>query len=167
MLCTVWHTENGGDSPRIPYKVQAKKPVEIWIGTWPIEPGQSVWIEYKVNGGSWKKIQCNWQYNSNVNSYWRGVIPGLSLQADATVIYRINAKQGNFKIPDREGERPCPCPCLCGPWSFHVYCLRGDPTCSGLTRQRPIMDHRGKERYWDFLFRPVKSVVHTLKRACE
>ena len=120
MLCTVWHTEDGGDSPRIPYKVQAKKPVEIWIGTWPIEPGQSVWIEYRVNGGSWKKIQCNWQYNSNVNSYWRGVIPGLSLQADATVVYRINARQGNFKIPDREGERLCPCPCLCGPFTFTV-----------------------------------------------
>jgi len=59
---------------------------------------------------------CNWQYNTNVNSYWRGIIPGLGLQADATVEYRINAKKDNFKIPDREGEQLC----LCGPFTFTV-----------------------------------------------
>jgi len=116
MLCAVWHTENGGDSPKVLYEVQAKKLMEIWIGTWPIEPGQSVWIEYRVNSGSWKNIVCNWQYNTYVNSYWRGIIPGLGLQADATVVCRINAKQDKSKIPDREGEQLC----LCGPFTFTV-----------------------------------------------
>jgi len=118
MLCTVWHTENGGDSPRIPYEVQADTCMDMWIGTWPVELGQSVWIEYRINGGDWKKIPCNWQYNSNVNSYWRGIIPGLP--ANALLEYQINAKQGDFKIP-REGEEPpCPCPCLYGPFTFRV-----------------------------------------------
>lgn len=118
MLCTVWHTENGGDSPRIPFEVQANEPVKIWIGTWPIELGQSVWIEYRIDGGDWQKIPCNWQYNSNVNSYWRGTIPGLP--ANAMVEYKVNAKQGDLKIP-REGEYPpCPCPCLCGPFTLKV-----------------------------------------------
>jgi len=35
---------------------------------------------------------------------------------------------------------------------------------SGFTRQRSTVDHWSKERYKDFLFRPVKSRVHPLKR---
>jgi len=36
---------------------------------------------------------------------------------------------------------------------------------SGFTRQRSTVDHWSKEeRYKDFLFRPVKSGVHPLKR---
>ena len=29
MLCTVWHTENGGDLPKVLYEVQAKKLMDI------------------------------------------------------------------------------------------------------------------------------------------
>jgi glucoamylase len=118
MLCTVWHTENGGDSPRISYEVPANTSVEIWIGTWPIELGQSVWIEYRQDGGNWKKIPCNWQYNSNMNSYWRGFIPGLP--ANTLVEYKVNARQGDVKIPQEGEYPPCPCPCLYGPFKFRV-----------------------------------------------
>lgn len=40
----IWHLTS--DTPRMPYRVSAGNRVKLTIGTWPIEPGQTVAITY-------------------------------------------------------------------------------------------------------------------------
>ena len=38
----LWHRTD--DAPRTPRRVSAGEPVAVEVGTWPVEPGQSVWV---------------------------------------------------------------------------------------------------------------------------
>ncbi len=70
----LWHNEE--DTTRSPQEVGACEPVGLWIGTYPIEYGQYVFVEWRathpngetVNG----KLDALWQHNdsSKGNSYW-------------------------------------------------------------------------------------------------
>jgi len=69
---TIWHQTNDA-------RASARLENGAWwldleIGTWPIESGQSVLAEAKVSGrsGVERSILCeaNWDHNSAVNSYW-------------------------------------------------------------------------------------------------
>jgi hypothetical protein len=42
-----WHLTP--DAPRDPHRVIPGERVGLRIGTWPIAPGQSVWVSYRVN----------------------------------------------------------------------------------------------------------------------
>ena len=44
----IWH--DTPDAPRTPRRVSATQTVELTIGTWPIGPGQSVWIVWACVG---------------------------------------------------------------------------------------------------------------------
>jgi hypothetical protein len=71
----IWH--NTVDASRIPEYVSAGQEVELWIGTYPIEGGQAVWLEitlYTVDGRElFCKMPAQWQSNSEQrnNSYWK------------------------------------------------------------------------------------------------
>ncbi len=69
----LWHLTP--DAPRIPNRPCPTHPVELWIGTWPIEPDQSVWIEYETtnyNGArASNRAEAIWHHNSGPNSHWR------------------------------------------------------------------------------------------------
>lgn len=68
----LWHlTPDAGRSPEFP---AAGQRICVYAGTWPIEPGQSVWasvtvehsdgtVEHRVNRGMWVS-------NDGANSYW-------------------------------------------------------------------------------------------------
>lgn len=68
----LWHLTP--DAPRIPARVCPAQPVELWIGTWPIEPDQAVWVECRVSQtdgrASARRVEATWHHNQGVNSYW-------------------------------------------------------------------------------------------------
>lgn len=68
----IWHDTI--DAPRTPRRVSPGQEVEIVIGTWPIGPGQSVWVTWQVvalDGNATEgTAAAEWQRNADVNSYW-------------------------------------------------------------------------------------------------
>ena len=70
----IWHRTD--DTPGVPDVLKSGDPVVLKIGTYPIEPGQEVLVEWKITqrGGKARtgKVAAQWQYNdeSRNNSYW-------------------------------------------------------------------------------------------------
>ena len=73
----VWHLTP--DAPRTPLRVTPDDWVAIDVGTWPIEPGQSVWLEVAIasasGGRSTMRVEARWRHNGETNSYWRAELP--------------------------------------------------------------------------------------------
>lgn len=68
----IWHLTP--DAPRFPFFVSAGQHVNLQVGTWPIEAGQRIWIDYRVvhpdeteDAGH---VEGTWNVNRNANSYW-------------------------------------------------------------------------------------------------
>jgi len=72
----VWHLTP--DAPRSPHRVSPGEQVTLYIGTWPTEPGQAVWVTYRVahsdRTSEAGQVEALWQRNEGVNSYWRAEI---------------------------------------------------------------------------------------------
>ncbi|MFZ5482021.1 MAG: hypothetical protein ACOZNI_34995 [Myxococcota bacterium] len=66
----IWHGHP--DTPRLPARPIPGEPFTLRIGTWPIEPGQSVRVRWP--GG---EAEARWRENAGANSYWEAAIPGL------------------------------------------------------------------------------------------
>jgi alpha-amylase/alpha-mannosidase (GH57 family) len=68
----IWHETE--DAPRAPRRVSPTQELRITVGTWPIEPGQSVWLSWDVVGLNGSRTTgltaAEWQRNTGVNSYW-------------------------------------------------------------------------------------------------
>ncbi len=68
----LWHLT--ADAPRQPGRVSPDERVELVIGSWPIEPDQAVWVEYRlatVDGPRTSgRVSAQWQRNQGNNSYW-------------------------------------------------------------------------------------------------
>ncbi|WP_080039950.1 TIM-barrel domain-containing protein [[Actinomadura] parvosata] len=56
---------------RLPRDPMAGDRVRINATTWPVEPGQSVWITWSRNGAEQAPVGAAWDYNSGGNSYWK------------------------------------------------------------------------------------------------
>ena len=69
----LWHL--APDTPRTPQWVSPEEPVTVQIGTWPVEPGQSVWVAFRVEhlDGTRRdgREEAAWQRNTGPNSYWQ------------------------------------------------------------------------------------------------
>ncbi len=63
------------DAPRTPMRVSSGEVVTLYVGTWPIEAGQAVWVEYEVirsdKSTYTKLVSANWSHNSDQNSFWQ------------------------------------------------------------------------------------------------
>ena len=72
----LWHLTP--DAPRSPRHASRGESVQLQIGTYPIEPGQSVWVEYQVEraGGLRRQARAEaaWRFNQGNNSYWSAQI---------------------------------------------------------------------------------------------
>ena len=74
----IWH--NTEDAPRTPAEVLQNDKVVLWIGSYPIEPGQAIEIEIKVTNNNSAdaaySVSAEWRYNdySRNNSYWTAII---------------------------------------------------------------------------------------------
>lgn len=72
----LWHLTT--DTPRAPHRVSAGDWVTLTIGTWPIEPGQEVWVTTRTEGTgdavSEDRVAAVWERNEGANSYWRAEV---------------------------------------------------------------------------------------------
>lgn len=72
----LWHRTP--DAPREPPRVSAGETVRLRIGTWPIEPGQSVRVSYRViardGARAEGEVSAAWQLNEGANSYWEAFL---------------------------------------------------------------------------------------------
>ncbi len=114
MIGSVWHEFQSVPTGRTPlYPTDPNAPVEIRVGTWPVEMGQSVWVTYQEFDQSGNILhdprslvivpdheanplhyaECNWQYNLGANSYWVGRIGPFS-ESTVKVVYNVYARQG-------------------------------------------------------------------------
>lgn len=77
----IWHLTS--DAPRVPMRVSPGERVLVRAGSWPIEPGQALQLEFEVEhaGGGFERgrVQVVWERNEGVNSYWRAELGPFSL----------------------------------------------------------------------------------------
>ena len=94
----IWH--DTPDAPRTPRRVSPKQNVELTIGTWPIGPEQSVrivWTAIGANGDqSNGTVAAQWQYNTDVNSYWTAHL-GPFADGDS-VTYTVQGSSGGDNV---------------------------------------------------------------------
>ena len=68
----IWHGTD--DAPRMPRRVTPAENIVVTIGTWPIQPGQSVWVTWDVLAADGSRREgmsvAEWQFNARTNSYW-------------------------------------------------------------------------------------------------
>ena len=68
----VWHLTP--DAVRDPHRISAGQEVHLWIGTWPIEPDQTVAVICETERVSGEKetrhAVVEWRFNRGPNSYW-------------------------------------------------------------------------------------------------
>lgn len=73
----IWH--DTVDAPRTPRRVSPGQDIDVIVGTWPIGPGQSVWVTSQrvtANGDATEgNAVAEWQRNTDVNSYWMARLP--------------------------------------------------------------------------------------------
>ncbi|HEX7000107.1 MAG TPA: glycoside hydrolase family 57 protein [Trueperaceae bacterium] len=65
------------DTPRTPDKVSPGERVDLVIGSWPVEPGQRLWIDYRRRGRDGEErqtVEAAWLHNTGGNSYWSATI---------------------------------------------------------------------------------------------
>ena len=86
----LWHLT--ADTPRSPHRVSPGDWAVLDIGSWPIEPGQRVWVDLEVihaDGTSAStRIDAEWRRNAGNNSYWRAELA--PFDRDDIVRYRIS-----------------------------------------------------------------------------
>ncbi len=108
----IWH--NTEDAPRTPAEVFQNDKVVLWIGSYPIELGQSIDVAISVTdkSGGIRKLaaEAEWRYNDygKNNSYWTAIIG--PFKVGDKVEYRIkgagsdqiqHTQIDNFTVLDR------------------------------------------------------------------
>ncbi|WP_099224565.1 TIM-barrel domain-containing protein [Listeria costaricensis] len=88
-LYTVQPTER---SPRDP---KAGEDVILNITTWPIESGQSVWVEWTKNDEAQPDVGAAYNYNSGNNTYWDANIGSFKKGDKITYTIKANVNGGN------------------------------------------------------------------------
>lgn len=127
----IWH--DTPDAPRRPRRVSPSQRAELTIGTWPIEPGQSVWVTWdarSVDGRhSEGTVAAQWQRNTDANSYWTAQV-GPFHDGDS-VRYTVRGSSANGTVStDAFGIRVRPALYVAWLWHQHQPLYR-DPTLTG------------------------------------
>lgn len=87
----VWHLTP--ETPRTPYHLNAGERATLRIGTYPIEPDHTVWVDVRVfssRGERHDRVDARWLQNESNNRYWEAEI-GPFADADR-VLYRVHAR---------------------------------------------------------------------------
>src|SRR5688572_11172936 len=132
-LTGVFHAPHGADelyntapterSPRDPMAGQA---VEVKATTWPVSPGQTVWITWTKNGVNQTPIGAAFDYNSGNNTYWK--VPLGTFARGDKITYTVNA--------DVDGANQK----TTGPSSFAVTSYSGTGNVSGYVNNGTSVD---------------------------
>jgi hypothetical protein len=100
----IWH--NTGDASRIPVDVRPGDDVVLWIGTYPIELGQSVWVDMKLTKADGRELTLTqpavWHSNNerHNNSYWMVEIG--TFEMGDHLEYRVLGSRGEEQIACNE-----------------------------------------------------------------
>jgi alpha-amylase/alpha-mannosidase (GH57 family) len=116
----VWHLTT--DTPRAPARVVPGEPVLLRVGTWPIEPGQSVWISRRVERDRVvvaEEVNATWQENSERNSYWQADIGPFEKGDRVTYAIRARAPDGQVLSGPTSSFRVGPALYLAILWHQH------------------------------------------------
>ena len=93
----LWHMTP--DTPRDPRRVRPRERVALGIGTWPIEPGQSVWVTYRVERADGtrdaQRVDAMWRRNAGTNSYWRAELGPFDQGDHVTYVVHGRAPDGD------------------------------------------------------------------------
>lgn len=98
----IWH--NTADASRIPETVTAGQEVELWLGTYPIEGGQSVTIDMKLTRADGREMTASqparWHSNNEQrnNSYWIAQLG--TFEAGDRLEYSIKGRRGDEEVTD-------------------------------------------------------------------
>lgn len=72
----LWHLTP--DAPRTPRGPPADRSLDLVIGTWPVEPAQSVRVEFRATTAAGLvrsgRATASWRENRAANSYWTAVL---------------------------------------------------------------------------------------------
>ena len=94
----VWH--GTADTPRSPEGPAASEPITVRAGTWPVEPGQSVWLELRVESSNGRttrqRVDCRWERNQDANSYWTAAIGPFA--RGSMVSYEVRGRSGAEEV---------------------------------------------------------------------
>jgi alpha-amylase/alpha-mannosidase (GH57 family) len=115
----VWHATP--DAPRPSVRIAPGQATSLVIGTWPIEPGQAVWVDWEAfgpNGPRNGRTIAVWRNNTHVNSFWSATL-GPLLDGDR-LTYSVHGscgaeivEGGSFTITAR--------PTLYVAWLWHQH----------------------------------------------
>ncbi|MFD0670715.1 TIM-barrel domain-containing protein [Cohnella sp. GCM10027633] len=94
----VWHSPYGLEDryvanavERYPQDPVAGENVYIKLNTWPVEPGQAVWVTWTKNGVAQTVVNGSWQYNSGNDTFWQIALGSFS-KGDV-INYTVRADQ--------------------------------------------------------------------------
>ena len=100
----VWHLT--ADAPRTPERVSPGDWVAVDIGTWPVEPGQVVWVEVETThaDGSQRRarVEAAWRHNRGENSYWRAELAPFARGDRVRYVVRARSAAGGVEGPSAE-----------------------------------------------------------------
>lgn len=98
----LWHL--APDTPRTPRHPSGGEAVTLRFGTWPVEPCQAVWLEYRVErtGGPVDpgRMDARWLSNAGSNSYWSASLG--PFEDGDRVTYRIRGRSGQEELSSPE-----------------------------------------------------------------
>jgi len=68
----IWHLTP--ETPRFPFNVSARQNVNLQLGTWPVEDGQTTWVDFRLMHPDGTEetgaVHGTWNFNRDGNSYW-------------------------------------------------------------------------------------------------
>jgi alpha-glucosidase (family GH31 glycosyl hydrolase) len=133
VLNGVFHSPYGYDelygaqpTERVPRDPMAGQGVTLKTTTWPVSPGQTVWITWTKNSVAQTPIGAAWDYNSGNNTYW--TLPMGSFVRGDRITYTVHANV------DGAGEQTT------GPFSFAVTSWSGPSNVTGFVNNGTSVD---------------------------
>ncbi|MEZ4219389.1 MAG: glycoside hydrolase family 57 protein [Polyangiaceae bacterium] len=130
----LWHLQD--DTPRLPRRPSRHQLVRVRAASWPVAPGQEVWVVVRAPGKEPRNVRAGWVENRDSVSYWEAEL-GAWLDGES-VEYTLLAT-------DRDGNQA-----TAGPFEFSVG---PKLTVALMWHQhqplyRPVGDHRVLREPW-------------------
>jgi hypothetical protein len=95
----VWHAPP--DTPRSPEHSAAGGRTTVRVGSWPIGPGQSVWLDRQITPRAGKpalqRVDCVWETNEGLNSYWQASLGPFGRGDTVTYAARARTSEGEVE----------------------------------------------------------------------
>ena len=124
----VWHLTP--DTARWPQRVTPGAPVQLRIGTWPIEPGQEVLVEFHLRsaGGEARSgtVGARWVENRGQNSYWAATL-GPFADGDRVTYRVVGTPRSETAVTGRASFAVGPAVHLALLWHHHQPLYRDLP----------------------------------------